>query len=81
MSKFSEMVYAIAKAINGPHYEDIPGDLEKRRTEHWLATTVQEKRMLLQRARAAAAQMESGRTKAIPLERPTTKENEDDDDM
>lgn len=84
MSKFGEIIYAVAKAINGPHYAMQPGDpidLDEARNRRWLALSVQQKREMLQKARAAFAQIEANTTRAIPLEKPTVERKPDADDM
>lgn len=73
MSKSGEILYAIAKAINGPHYAGMPGDpidLDEARDRRWAGLSVQQKRDMLQKARAALAQAESRGTRAVALQRP-----------
>jgi hypothetical protein len=70
MSRASELMYAVAKAINGPHYEEPGQDLNHERDIEWAALSVQDKRRALQRARMAIEQYKSGSTVAIGLRRP-----------
>ena len=70
MSNRGEFIYAVAKAINGPHYDDGINNLDAQRNERWAAASVEHKRRLLQQARAAIAQIESGGKRAVALEKP-----------
>lgn len=70
MSKGGQFIYAIAKAINGPHYAEGLEDLDRERNRRWNETPIQQKRDLLQKARAAQAQMEANTTRAVALHKP-----------
>jgi hypothetical protein len=75
MSKASKLMYAVAKAINGPQYAETY-DLNGERDQAWNAIDVRTKRERLQQARAAIAQFESGVTDAIGLTRPVETKDE-----
>lgn len=65
-------LYAVARALNGPHYlDELTGtkNMQQARVEKWNATDVGTKRKMLQLARMAIAQVESGIAPAC-LERP-----------
>lgn len=71
MSNASNLLYAVAKAMNGPHYADQCADgLDAERDRRWLDLSVQDKRALLQKARVAIAQYVSGGARAVALTRP-----------